>query len=78
MQISMLAQDEQPRTALKLPNQSLIHSTVKTRLRFSTSKHVSSGEERRAHNPEDPGSKPGHAMLFVFRSLYALLPLSPF
>ncbi|KAJ5523091.1 hypothetical protein N7513_012635 [Penicillium frequentans] len=25
------------------------------------SQHVSSGEERRAHNPEDPGSKPGHA-----------------
>ena len=27
-----------------------------------TTQHVSSGEERRAHNPEVPGSKPGHAI----------------
>ena len=24
-------------------------------------KHVGAAEARRAHNPEDPGSKPGHA-----------------
>ena len=33
--------------------------------------HVSSGEERRAHNPEVLGSKPRHAIvsfLFTFRS----------
>ena len=41
------------------------------------SQHVSSGEERRAHNPEDPGSKPGHAILFFLFSVsfFALLLL---
>ena len=34
---------------------------------FYPIQHVSSGEERRAHNPEDPGSKPGHAIHIIQR-----------
>ena len=33
---------------------------------LTSTQHVSSGEERRAHNPEVPGSKPGHAMSIFF------------
>ena len=32
--------------------------------------HVSSGEERRAHNPEVLGSKPRHAISFSFFFMY--------
>lgn len=42
---------------------------------FLTFQHVSSGEERRAHNPEVPGSKPGHAMS-IFFLLFLYLPSS--
>ena len=39
--------------------------------------HVSSGEERRAHNPEVPGSKPGHAIRFLFFFLFVGLIFIP-